>query len=133
MSKTDIVANLSDVVKTQVLTDKTQITEVLKDNKIIVSILKGPQVLVKVIKVSKVAPKQRVLSNETVEELKNAKKLLKNNVDLIYLITLLAKVKDLLSNLDVKNLNVEGSKLIKSVVEDAVSKLRIVDEKLMLK
>jgi len=132
MSQIDVVSNLTDVVKTQVLTDKSAVTELLKENKILVSILKGPQVSVKVVKVSKVkSVSKQSLPIEEVEALKNAKKMLKNNTDAIYLITLLARTKDVVSKLDVKSLNEEGATVIKTAVESVISSLSTVNAKLL--
>jgi len=128
----DVVRKLEGVVKTEVLTEKNGLTELLKDNKIIVSILKGPEVSAKVIKIVKTPPKkQPALSEKEIQAIKAAKKALANNAGAIYLLTLLARAKEVASQLDIQSLSPEGAELMKLATEDAISNMAVVVRKIV--
>lgn len=128
----DVVMKLTNVIKTEVIAEKNEISELLKDNKIIVSVLKGPEVSVRVIKVSKTQPrKPSALSEQTIKAIKTAKKTLANNLNALYLLTLLAKAKEVVLKLDVQNLTIEGTEIVQVAAETTIGSLSTVVVKLV--
>ena len=131
----DILANIKDVVAVQVATDKDKLTTILMDKKILITIIKGPQVITKLVSTgqSRGASKRASISQATVQKIKIAKKMLKGNVDMIYLFTLLAKLEEYATKVDIKVLTPEALSALKEEFNNAVCKMVLVNKQLAVK
>lgn len=131
----DILENLKDVVAVQVATDKSKLVEILVNNKIVITIVKGPQVLTKMVEVGKVrgGKKRASISEETVQKIKTAKKMMKGNIDMIYLFTLLAKLEEYTTKVDMKDLTPEAQEALKVEFDKVIGKMNTATKQLVHK
>jgi len=120
--KPDVIANLQDVIRTQVETDKSKLNELLQENKISIMLIKGPEVLMKIIKIVKRAAIKRThkLSDIDVKRIHDIKKKLKGDTDIMYLITLLIQLRETVSHLNISQLSEDVVSIIR---EEAVANI----------
>lgn len=105
----DFLKNFKDVIATQVETDKEQLKPILEGNKIYIVVTKGFNVITKLLStVRKPSKSTSTLTQQEVEYIKQTKKVLKGNLDALYIFTLLSKLKIVLNTSNLKELSVEG-------------------------
>lgn len=122
---TNILANLKGAVEVQVATDKKQLNNLLKDSKINIAIIKGPQVLARIVKIT--PPRKRTdtttVSSITLERIRVQKQLLTNNVDALYVFTLIEQTKENLKKLNLKDMKPEAVAVFNQEIQDLITKL----------
>ena len=126
----DTIKNIRDVLNTQIETDKVKLNELLVDNKIIISIVKGPTVITKVIKTIKTLSKQkRTLSATEIEKLKSAKKILKNNLEALYLVTLAIRFSETLKKTSIKDIPVGERDVVEKSLREVFATMYMLFQK----
>jgi len=82
----------------------------------------------KILKVNPVKTKpKRVITNEEKDKIKNAKKLLKDRTDILYLYTLLVRTTEELHKVKIKKMDINTQKMIKSAIGDIFKSIKLLE------
>lgn len=125
MKKSVALDILKETVTAAVKFNEPVFLEAVKENRISISIGKDLSITVKAIELPKQSATKQHMESEDIKKVKEAKKVLKNNLDSLYLFTLLVKLDDTLKKTDLVSVPEQSRQMIKDELESISNRLRI--------